>query len=83
MTKLSKEIRYKNAMVDTARHLLFDVGYSRVEAVEQLEWLVAMRFTTRPRSEWTDPAALVEETAIQTKPFTLECVLRAEKAGPK
>jgi hypothetical protein len=82
MTNLSKEQRYKNAIIDTARHLLFDVGDSRAEAVEKIEWLVAMNFTMRPRSGWTDPTALVEETAIQTKPFTLECVLQAEKAGP-
>ena len=77
-----EEQRYKNAMIRTARNLLFNVGDSRAEAIEKIEWMVALRFTKRPHTEWTDPAAIVEETAIDTKPLALECVLRAEKAGP-
>jgi hypothetical protein len=81
-TNLSKEQRYKNSIIQAARNLLFTIGDSRAEAVEKIEWLVSLNFTKRPRSEWTDMTALVEETAIETKPFALECVLRAEKAGP-
>ena len=74
--------RYKNAVVHTARNLLFNVGDSRAEAVEKIEWLIAMRFTKRPHTEWTDAAAMVEECAVEVKPLALECVLLAEKAGP-
>lgn len=74
--------RYKSAVVHAARNLLFNVGESRAGAVEQIEWFVAMRFTKRPHTEWTDPAAMVEECAVEVKPLALECVLLAEKAGP-
>jgi hypothetical protein len=75
--------RYKRAIVNTARNLLFNCSDSRAEAVEKIEWLVALRFTKRPHTEWTDPAAMVEECAVEVKPLALECVLLAEKAGPR
>jgi hypothetical protein len=75
--------RYKRAVVDMSRNLLFNVGDCRTEAVEKIEWFVAMRFTKRPHTEWTDPAAMVEECAVDVKPLALECVLLAEKAGPR
>ena len=73
--------RYKSAMVKTAQHGLFHNGLTRAEAVEALEWLIVLRFTKRPRTEWTDPEAMVEECAAEVKPLALECVLLAEKAG--
>lgn len=79
----SAESRYKQTLVRTAQNLLFVVGDSRAEATEKLEWLVALHFTKRPKSEWLDPAAMVEECALQVKPLALECVLLAEKAGTR
>jgi hypothetical protein len=73
--------RFKSAMVQTARHQLFDTGASRAEAVEALEWFIVLRFTKRPHTEWIDPEAMVEECATEVKPLALECVLLAEKAG--
>lgn len=74
--------QFKSAMVDAARHSLFHNGLVRAEVVEMLEWFIVLRFTKRPHTEWTDPELMVEECAVEVKPLALECVLRAEKAGP-
>jgi hypothetical protein len=81
--KSAEELRrYSRAVIHAARHNLFTNGLMRAEVVEMMEWFIVLRFSKRPHTEWTDPAAMVEECAVEVKPLALECVLLAEKEGP-
>jgi len=64
------EHNFRNNMVQTSRRLLFIHGDSEAEALEKMEWLVAMQVARREHVEWggINIAALVEDLSVEVKP---------------
>ena len=76
-----EEQNFRNNMVQVMRRQLFLDGEPESECLETMQMLVASRIARRKDIEWSDIHELVEQLAVEAKPFACEIIERAKKAG--